>query len=67
MVNMKEIGTNLKNFRLERGFSVYDVEKMTGIMHQNIYRWERGITEPSIVNCVKLCKLYGCKLDDLIF
>ena len=65
-MEMLEIGKNLKQIRLERGFSTYDVEKTTGIKHQNLSRWENGQNVPSILQCISLAECYGVSLDVLL-
>ncbi len=57
---------SLKEIRLEKGFSMLDVEKATGIANQNISRWESGQTIPGINFCIQLAELYDVSLDELV-
>ena len=63
---MKEIGQNIKYTREEHKKSVYDIEKDIKISHQLQYKWEKGESEPSIINCIKLADYYGITIDELI-
>ena len=59
-------GEALKYTREEKGISQLELAEKTGISHQNINRWERGIVLPNIDFCVKLADFYGITLDELI-
>ncbi|MBE5754147.1 MAG: helix-turn-helix transcriptional regulator [Clostridiales bacterium] len=61
-----ELGNNLKTAREESGKKVYDIEKATGIKHEQIYRWESNKNVPSIIQCIKLADFYGISLDELV-
>ncbi|MBQ7339344.1 MAG: helix-turn-helix transcriptional regulator [Clostridia bacterium] len=63
---MKKVGENLKLTRVENNKSIYDIEKELKISHQNLYKWEKGQSEPSIINCIKLADYYGISLDELV-
>ncbi len=59
-------GKAMKELRLEKGKSLLDVEKATGLSNQNISRWERNVVTPNIDACVKLAEYYGVSLEELI-
>ena len=61
-----ELGENLRIAREISGKKVYDVEKATGIKHEQIYRWENNKNVPSIIQCIKLADYYGISLDELV-
>ncbi|MDE6868030.1 MAG: helix-turn-helix domain-containing protein [Clostridia bacterium] len=63
---MNNYGEALKELRLERGLSLIQLEKATGISNVNLSRWERGEVIPSIEFCVKLADFYGITVDELI-
>ncbi|MBR2870522.1 MAG: helix-turn-helix transcriptional regulator [Clostridia bacterium] len=67
MITMKQIGENMKYIRESKKISVYTIEKEIGISHQNLYEYEKGKREPSIMQCIKLSKYYGIDLNSLIF
>ena len=66
MLTMKEIGENIKKIREINNKSVYDLEKEIKISHVLQYRWEKGLSEPSIINCLKLANYYSISIDELI-
>lgn len=61
-----KINEYLKMTREESNKSVYEVEKETKINHSSIYRWEQGINEPTISQCIKLADCYNVSLDELV-
>ena len=63
---MKNYGKILKEHRLEKGKTLIEVEKATGISNQNLSRWERGEVIPSIYFCEILADYYGLTLDELV-
>lgn len=61
-----DYGSAMREIRLEKGKSLLDVQKGTGLAHQNISRWERNVVTPNIDACVKLAEYYGVSLEELI-
>ena len=43
-----------------------DVADMLGVHRSSIAKWETGVAMPRAGTLVKLAKLYGCTIDDLI-
>ena len=63
---MKNYGELLKEIRLERGKTLKDIEKATGISNSNLSRWENNKVVPSILFCEPLADYYGISVDELI-
>lgn len=63
---MKNYGELLKEIRIERGKTLKDIEKATGISNSNLSRWENNKVVPSIFFCEKLADYYGISLDELV-
>lgn len=63
---MKNYGELLKEIRIERGKTLKDIEKATGISNSNLNRWENNKVVPSIFFCEKLADYYGISLDELV-
>ena len=63
---MKNYGMILKEHRIQRGKTLIEIEKATGISNQNLSRWEHGDVIPSIYFCEKLADYYGISLDELV-
>jgi DNA-binding XRE family transcriptional regulator len=58
----------LKDLRLREGITQHEVATALNIRSQTVSLWERGIKEPylSFRQTTTLCKLYNCKLEDLL-
>ena len=52
--------------RDERGLTDYSVAKETGILAQTLYDWKSGRSTPKIDKMVKIAKLFGVTIDDLL-
>lgn len=63
---MKNYGELLKEIRIERGKTLKDIEKATGISNSNLSRWENNKVVPNIFFCEKLADYYGISLDELV-
>ena len=59
-------GKELKEMRESYGYTLLDVEKKTGISHQNLSRWENNKISPNIEFCVILADFYHVTIDQLI-
>lgn len=55
-----------KDARLNAGLRVADVMKEMDVSDAAVYQWETGVTTPRPDKLVKLAKLYGCTVDDLL-
>ena len=62
----ESFGQKLKQARLEAGLTQQEVEKMTGIRHHNLSKYEPGALEPNIEALGKLCDLYYVSADWLL-
>ena len=65
-VNMKDIGKNLNKLRIDNNFTLEDVVINTGIRTSILDNIENGISNISVLNLVKLCRLYKVKVDDVL-
>ncbi|MBD5086971.1 MAG: helix-turn-helix transcriptional regulator, partial [Clostridiales bacterium] len=63
---MKNYGEFLREIRIERGKTLKDIERATGISNSNLSRWENNKVVPSIFYCEQLADYYGISLDDLV-
>lgn len=55
-----------REMRIKAGKSVLDVQKALGVSDATVYYWENGTTKPTADKLLKLAKLYGCSVDDLL-
>ena len=64
--NYTKIQTTLKQFREQAQLTQAELAKYFGCGESLIEKWESGIAEPTISECLILSKLYGTSLDDLL-
>lgn len=57
---------NLKTYRAESGFSLQDIAKLLGTSRQNVWSWEKGLTEPTFTQLAAVARVLGCSADDLL-
>ena len=55
-----------RDMRVRAGKTVLDVQKALEVSDASVYYWETGKTKPTADNLMKLAKLYGCSVDDLL-
>ena len=61
-----DLGCRLRRLRLDRGWSVYDVEAHTGVSRSTVSRAERAETELTMTVLIKLSWSYGSSLSRLL-
>ena len=61
------MGATLKTMRKRSRKTQSDVAKELNISIRTLQNWERNITFPDSVMFYKICELYQCQLDDIIF
>ena len=59
-------GENLKNLRKIKKLSQERLSEKVGVSRQSISKWECGEAYPEMDNILILCKIFNCKLNDLI-
>ncbi len=47
-------------------WTLYRLSKELNLPNQSVYSWGNGKIEPSLSTLVKISKILGCKIDDLI-
>lgn len=62
----KIIGQNIKSARIKRGYSQADIADVLGISIRQISRYETGESPCFIELMLSFCKLYGCRLNDIL-
>ena len=55
----------LRSARVNAGLTSEEVAKMIGVAPVTIRKWELNKTSPNIISFKRLCKIYGCELDDI--
>ncbi len=51
--------------RQEKGLSQCQLAKLIGTSQANLSRWEKGIIEPSVVECWKIADFFEVNIDYL--
>ena len=62
---LKIFGNNLRKLREHAGLTKKAVSSAVGIIPQQYYRYEDGISEPGVIMASKLASLYGVDVQDL--
>ena len=61
-----KFGDNLRNLRKIKNFSQEKLAEKVGVSRQSISKWECGEAYPEMDNILILCKIFNCKLNDLV-
>jgi transcriptional regulator with XRE-family HTH domain len=66
MSEIKQIGKNIRKYRLKKGLTQLDVAATCGFEESSIGRIENGHTNPTIKTLLKIAKALDVKLTDLV-
>lgn len=55
----------IQELRKERNLSQRELAKELGTSQANLSRWEKGVNEPSIIECWKIADFFGVSIDVL--
>ena len=61
-----KFGSNLKELRKLKKLSQEDLAEHVGVSRQSISKWETGDAYPEMNNILMLCKIFNCKINDLL-
>ncbi len=64
-MNNERFARNLRNLRLEKGYTQERIAEELGVSAQSVSRWECGNTLPDVMLLPKIARLYGITVDDL--
>ena len=66
-IDMAATGENITRLRIRAGMSVKDLQIVFGFSTpQAIYKWQHGISLPTIDNLVILSAVLSVKIDDIL-
>ena len=66
-IHMIETGRNITRLRKEAGLTAKELQEAFGFATpQAIYKWQRGMSLPTVDNLLILSVLLGVSLDELI-
>ena len=63
---MLYLGTNIREFRLKKGYTQEQLAYELGVSSQTISRWENGTTYPDIVMLPMIAELFDTSIDNLM-
>lgn len=63
MIDFKQ---RLKELRIEKGFTQKQLSKLINVSEDCIYFWEKGRSEPSILDLINLANIFNVTVDYLI-
>ncbi len=61
-----KFGENLKIIRKNKKMSQEDLAEKLNVSRQSVSKWENGESYPEMNNILELCKIFNCKINDLI-
>ena len=66
-IDLAATGIRITQLRQQSGLSVRDLQDIFGFnTPQAIYRWQRGVTLPTLDNLVVLATVFGTTLDAIV-
>lgn len=60
------IGKRIEMFRNQRGLSGQELADLMKVSRQTVYRWEQGDRMPDILTFVRLARVLGVRIEDLL-
>lgn len=67
VINLAKTGENILALRRKRGLSVRALQHLLGFATpQAIYKWQQGLTLPTIDNLVALSAILGVPIDEIL-
>ena len=61
-----KFGDNLKNIRKNKKMSQESLAEKVNVSRQSVSKWENGEAYPEMNNILQLCKIFNCKINDLV-
>ena len=61
-----EYDLRLRALRTKKGLTLAELADKIGTNYQAVGRWERGTTEITLGDALKVCRVLGCSLDELV-
>lgn len=67
VIDMEETGKNIEALRKKQQLTVRDLQEIFGFeTPQAIYKWQHGVSLPSVDNLVILSIVLKVKIDDIL-
>ncbi len=65
-MSLMKFGENLKNLRKLKKLSQEELAAKINVSRQSVSKWETGDAYPEMNNLLELCKIFHCKINDLV-
>ena len=66
-IDVEETGRNITRLRVSKGLTVRNIQELMGLEQpQSVYKWERGITVPSLEHLMALSKVFDTAMEDIL-
>ncbi len=66
-VDMVATGKRIERLRKSRGYSVVEIAQYMGFTGpQAVYKWQKGLCLPDVVNLMALGRLFGVTVEDIV-
>ena len=65
-MDANKIGQFIKQLRLERNLSQYQLADMIPITRQAVSKWERGVSVADSLTLIKLSEIFGVTVDEIL-
>lgn len=66
-LNKKEVGSRIKQIRLNKGYTLESFGKLFGARKGNVQQWENGVSLPNKKRIIEICKLANITIDELFY
>lgn len=63
---MMTIGDRIKLHRERRGMTLTELSEKIGVAESTICNWEKGKTEPTLINAISVADVFNLSLDCLV-
>lgn len=63
---LKQIGNNIRRFRLKKGLTQVELAYESGIEENTLNRIEKGKTNPTMKTMLNIAKALGVKLSEIV-
>lgn len=57
---------NLRNLRIDFGYSQQQLADMLGVTQQSINKYEHGLAEPGISMLIRMSKIFNTSIDYIV-
>lgn len=57
--------SKIKDFRIKRGWTLSELGKRLNVAGNTVWRWEAGLSSPSVDSYRTMASVFECKVDDL--